>query len=286
MFAMSGITAVVTGAASGIGRALAQELAARGANLAIADVNEAGLTETASGCSGVKVTTHVVDVSDRAAYETFVADVVEAHGGVQLLINNAGVTVDGGFYEQTLEDFEWVMGVNFWGVVYGCKLFLPHLAAADRAWVCNISSVFGIVGIPAQSSYCASKFAVRGMSEALWEELRGSSIGLSVVHPGGVRTSIMESARSYDEQTYNRAVEFFRSKTMKAPSAARVILDGIAAEQPRILVTREAPLIDRVKRLFPVWGNKLVADMLVKTIGLSDRSEARKAGFLGESGEG
>jgi len=281
MFALQDITAVVTGAASGIGRALAQELAARGAHLALADVVEEGLAETAASIEGDRrVSTHVVDVSDLDAMRAFVDAVVAEHGAVHLVINNAGVTVDGGFHEQSIEDFQKVMGVNFWGVYYGCKLFLPHLLAVDRGWICNISSVFGIVGIPSQSSYCASKFAVRGMSEAMWEELEGTSIGLTVVHPGGVRTGIAASSKSYDEETYNRMVDFFQKKTMRPESAARVILDGIAAERPRVLVTREAPWMDRLKRLLPVRGNRIVAELVVKQLGLADRARARRKGFL------
>ena len=184
--------AVVTGAASGIGRALAQDLARRGADLALVDVSAAALAETAGLCAarGRGVTTHIADVADAARMKALAAEVVAAHGRVELLVNNAGVSVTGTFEEQSLDDWRWIVGVNFWGVVHGCKFFLPHLRRAREAHIVNLSSMFGLIGLPTQSSYCATKFAVRGFSEALWAELRGSGIGVTTVHPGGVRTNI------------------------------------------------------------------------------------------------
>jgi NAD(P)-dependent dehydrogenase (short-subunit alcohol dehydrogenase family) len=272
--------AVITGAGSGIGRALAVQLSAAGAKLALVDVNEAALAGTAElvgDCSS-----HVVDVSDRAAMQALAGEVVTTHGGVNLVINNAGITVEGSFREQTLEDWERVVGVNLWGVVHGLHAFMPHLEVADAAWIVNISSVFGIVGIPSQTSYCATKFAVRGLSEALWEELRGTHIGLSVVHPGGVNTNIVHAAKSYDETSSQSSKDFFAKNTLSPDRAAKTILDGVRKGKPRILVTKEAPLIDWIKRLMPVFGNKLIADLTVKTLGLEGLRDRKIAEFHAE----
>jgi NAD(P)-dependent dehydrogenase (short-subunit alcohol dehydrogenase family) len=284
MFDLQDRVAVVTGAASGIGRALAGELASRGCHLAIADIDEAGLAQTAAGIAGRTVTTHVVDVADRAAVEGLVVAVLKAHGAVHLLINNAGITVDGSFHEQSVEDFETVVGVNLFGVYYGCKLFLPHLLQADRAAIVNVSSIFGIVGVPAQSSYCASKFAVRGLTETLWEELAHTGIQVSVVHPGGVRTNIVAGGKSYDAIGKERTASYFERNTMRPEAAARRIVDGLQAGRRRILVTREAVWLDRLKRLMPVWGNRVTALGMVRMLGLTDRVEARKEAMLAGAG--
>src|SRR6266850_2422762 len=164
--------AVVTGAGSGIGRGLARQLAAAGSALALADIDEAGLQQTAASLSerGVQLSTHIVDVSDESAMQGFARDVVAQHGRVTLLINNAGVALHGRFEEISLDDFRWLMGINFWGVVHGVKYFLPLLKKEPRAQIVNISSVFGIVAPAGQSAYSASKFAVRGFTEALRDE--------------------------------------------------------------------------------------------------------------------
>ncbi len=261
-------TAVLTGAASGIGRATALALAARGCHLALVDRDAAGLAQTASllPAAGLRVSQHVLDVSDRAAMLALPATVKAAHGAVHLLINNAGVTTTHSFHEQSLEDFEWVLGVNLWGVVYGTKAFLPLLLAADEAHIVNISSIFGIVGIPSQTSYCASKFAVRGFSEALAEELAGTHVGLTVVHPGGIATNIAANARSADEAGKARMVRFFEKHALPPEAAAAQILRAIDRKQPRLLITREAVLGDLFKRLLPTWGNRRFVQTLVKVM--------------------
>lgn len=188
--------AVVTGAGSGIGRALAKRLAAEGiAGLALADVNREGLDETAAMLGNTKVSQHFVDVSDREAMHAFVDAVIGEHGRVTHVINNAGVALGGTLREVTLDEIEWLMSINFWGVVHGTKLFLPHLEKERSAHIVNISSLFGFVAPPGQTAYCASKFAVRGFTEALRHELEGTNITVSSVHPGGVRTNIANSAR-------------------------------------------------------------------------------------------
>ncbi|MCP4870849.1 MAG: SDR family NAD(P)-dependent oxidoreductase [Proteobacteria bacterium] len=227
--------------------------------------------------SGVTVSSHIVDVSSRSKMEAFAKTVSDEHRGINLLFNNAGLTVSGSFREQSLGDWERVVGVNLWGVIYGCKLFMPLLEIAEEAHIINISSVFGIVGIPSQSSYCATKYAVRGLSETLWEETRDLHIGVSVVHPGGVGTNIVSNAKVYDGESNDKTIEFFKSKTMKPSTAARVLLEGVRDGKPRILVTREAPWIDRLKRMFPVWGNRRVADGVVKMMGMGGKRDEMTA---------
>lgn len=260
-------TAVVTGAGGGIGRAVSVLLARRGCRLAIADINDEGLAETARLVRelGRPVSTHHVDVSDKARMERFPAEVIEAHGGVNLLINNAGVAVNSSFREHSLEDFEWLMGINFWGVVYGCKFFLPELLKADEAHIVNLSSLFGLLGVPQQSSYCASKFAVRGFTESLRIELSGTGVGITSVHPGGIATNIAAASRVADDPAtkaaHARVVRGFK-KMVSPDIAAERIVSGIDRNKPRVLITRETHVADIAKRFLPndlmtqvmVWG--------------------------------
>jgi NAD(P)-dependent dehydrogenase (short-subunit alcohol dehydrogenase family) len=255
--------AVVTGAASGIGRATAIALANQGCHLAIADVNDEGLEETKRAIekTGRSVSAHHVDVSDKQRMQAFVGEVKNVHGATHVLVNNAGVSVGATFENHSLEDFEWLFGINFWGVVYGCKFFLPELSRADEAHIVNISSIFGIVGVPMNSSYCASKFAVRGLSEALRVELAEKNIGVTSIHPGGIATNIVKSSRFTDpddmpglkEQTV-RAFE----KMLPPEKAAEAIVHGIQRNAPRVLITREAYLIDAARRVFPAWSIEIL----------------------------
>jgi NAD(P)-dependent dehydrogenase (short-subunit alcohol dehydrogenase family) len=228
--------AVVTGAGSGIGRALAQRLAAEGiAGLAIADVDRKGLEETAAEITGgVKVTTHIVDVANREQMREFADDVVRLHGRVTHVVNNAGVALGGTLSEVSLDEIEWLMGVNFWGVVYGCKFFMPHLEREPLAHIVNISSIFGMIAPPGQAAYCASKFAVRGFTEALRHELEGTNIAVSVVHPGGVRTNIANNARIAENTAHSpdeierRLRRINRNLSTTSPKrAAEIIINGI-----------------------------------------------------------
>jgi len=260
-------TAVVTGAGGGIGRATSLLLAKRGCRLAIADINDEGLAETARLVRelGRPVSTHHVDVSDKARMEKFPGEVVEAHGGVNLLVNNAGVAVNASFSEHSLEDFEWLMGINFWGVVYGCKFFLPHLLSADEGHIVNLSSLFGLLGVPQQSSYCASKFAVRGFTESLRVELSPTKVGVTSVHPGGIATNIAASSRVVGDArahaAHARVVRGFKKMVSPDVAAARIV-SGIERNKPRILITRETHVADIAKRMLPtdlmnqvmVWG--------------------------------
>ncbi len=262
--------AVLTGAGSGIGRALAQQLAAAGSALALADVNEAGLTQTAQSLEKkpALVTTHVVDVADELAMRSFAEDVGKKHGRVTLLINNAGISLHGDFEEISLDDFRWLMNINFWGTVYGVTYFMPMLKREKRAQIVNLSSVFGIIAPPGQCAYAASKFAVRGFTEALRHELEGGNVGISCVHPGGIRTPIARRSRlgagaSASKREAN--IERFDRMARTPPEkAAERILRGVVRQEPRILIGSDAYQIDVVQRLRPATYWKLLSQRFEK----------------------
>lgn len=272
--------AVVTGAGSGIGRALAQELAARGAQLALADLNTAGLEETRRLLGEANARAYTVDVSQAAEVEKFARQVQQDFGRVSLLVNNAGVALFGTFAEVSLQDMEWLLQINFWGVVYGCKFFLPLLQCEPEAHIVNVSSVFGLIGPPGQTAYSASKFAVRGFSESLREELRATSrIKVTTVHPAGVATPIAENARAgqgTQPQARLQAKERFKKVAVVTPEeAARDIVKGILAGKTRILIGRDAYRIDRIQRLFPARASQMFADWLAKRAGAEEARLAR-----------
>src|SRR3954464_7706880 len=236
METFSGRVAAITGAGSGIGRALAHELARRGAHLALSDVDEVGLAETVSGCEGfgVKVTSQRVDVADRGAVYACADQVVADHGKVNLIFNNAGVALGATIEAMSYEDFEWLMSINFWGVVHGTKAFLPHLKAAGEGHLVNLSSVFGLISIPSQSAYNAAKFGVRGFTDALRMELEIEKCGVSAttVHPGGVKTNIARNARMDPSVALtagdpDAADEFEKIAHTSPEKAARQILTGV-----------------------------------------------------------
>jgi len=253
--------AVVTGAASGIGRATAVALAERGADLALTDVDEVGLQQTARLVEGAgrRATTHTVDVASRPAMEALADEVIDSHGQVNVLVNNAGVSVSALFEEHSLEDFEWLFGVNFWGVVYGCKFFLPHIKAADEGHIVNISSLFGLIGLPTQSSYAASKFAVRGFTESLRTELAEHRIGVTSVHPGGIKTNIVKSSRFTEVIPGQKAklVDGFEKRGWPPELVARRIIGAIEGDKARMLVGPETYVTDFAKRLTPTYANRL-----------------------------
>jgi short-subunit dehydrogenase len=252
--------AVVTGAASGIGRATSIELAREGCDLAISDVNEVGLEETAVEIRalGRRVCTHKVDVADKERMRLYAEEVLSTYGAVHVLVNNAGVTVSSTFEEQSLEDWEWIVGINFWGVLYGCKFFLPYLKQADEAHIVNLSSMFGLLGVPMQSAYCATKFAVRGLSEALWVELKQHNIGVTSVHPGGVRTNIAKSARTANDEVKGQAIDIIERLSISPERAAKLIVKAIKKNKMRQLVTRETYLVDVAKRIAPGLPQRLL----------------------------
>ncbi len=273
---------VITGAGSGIGRALAQNFAGQGARLALSDVNQANVEETARLC-GNEALTDTLDVSDREAVYAY-ADKVHKHfGAVHIVINNAGVTVSDTVADTRYEDFEWLMGINFWGVVYGTKAFLPYLQQADEAHVVNISSIFGIIAFPNQAAYNASKFAVRGFTEALRHEMEGSSVLPICVHPGGIKTNIARNARFYKDFDGNTnhdqtAADFEQIAKTTPEQAAETIIKGIRNNNPRVLIGGDAWLLDRIQRNAPVRYWSMVKVMLAKMRPRHSAENQRKAG--------
>jgi NAD(P)-dependent dehydrogenase (short-subunit alcohol dehydrogenase family) len=250
---------VITGAGSGIGRALALDLAARGAVLALCDIVEPGLTETARlarAAGATDVHAEQLDVSDRAAVGRYAESVVGRFGRVNVVVNNAGVALDGALLDVGYDDMDWIMGVNFWGVVHGTKSFLPHLIASGDGHLVNVSSLFGLLSVPNQSLYNASKFAVRGFSEAVRQEmlLAGHPVGVSVVHPGGVKTGIARSGRSATTRSaaeVEAANTHFEEKLARtsAARAAEIILRGVSRNKARILVGADAHVLHAVAKL-------------------------------------
>ena len=247
MKTLDGKVVVITGAGSGIGRALALAAARQGAVLALSDWDEVGLVETAQQVQTSthrEVRTDKLDVRDRDAMRAYAASVAEELGRVNVVVNNAGVALHGDFEEMSYDDFEWVMDVDFWGVVQGTKEFLPHLIASGDGHVVNISSLFGLVGMPGQTAYNAAKFGVRGFTEALRQEmiLAGHPVQVTCVHPGGIKTAIVRNAR---------VTQHFDTKLarMTPDRAAEIILDGVLANKPRVLVGSDAKALDWVQRL-------------------------------------
>lgn len=261
MKSFEGKVAAITGAASGIGRALALELGRRGCHLALSDINALGLDETIEEArsSGVRITSQIVDVANRQAVHAWADRVASDHGKVNLVFNNAGVALSSTVEKMRYEDFEWLMNINFWGVVYGTKAFLPHLEASGEGHIINVSSVFGLAGIPSQSAYNAAKFAVRGFTESLRQELEimGSNVSATSVHPGGIKTAIARSARvdpsirdlGIDEL---KAGEKFEKAFITSPGkAANIILEAVRANRRRVLVGPDARVFDWAVRLLP-----------------------------------
>ena len=271
MWDLAGGVAVLTGAGSGIGRELAKRLAREKMSLALADVNETTLQETLSqiGTASAPVSTHVVDVADPKQVEQFAAEVLARHKRVSLLINNAGVAMHGTFEELSIADLEWLMGINFWGMVYGVRNFLPVLKREPRSRIVNLSSIFGIISPAGQTAYCASKFAVRGFTEALMHELEATAVGVTCVHPGGIKTPISRNARvgaSADAAFHAAGIALFEkrlARTSPEAAAARIV-DGVIRGEPRILIGKDAIQLERMQRLFPVRYWKIMMRNLKK----------------------
>jgi short-subunit dehydrogenase len=247
---------VITGAGSGIGRALAVDLARRGSLLALSDVDEAGLAETvaqAQAADATQVKSDRLDVADRDAFGRYALDVVEHFGRVNVVINNAGVALAGDFNDLEYTDIDWIVGVNFWGVVHGTKEFLPHLIASGDGHVVNLSSLFGLISMPGQSMYNATKYAVRGMTEALREEMliAGHPVGVTAVHPGGIKTAIARNARVSAKENKEETAALFDEKLarMSAERAAGIIVHGILKNRARVLVGIDAHLTHQAAKL-------------------------------------
>jgi NAD(P)-dependent dehydrogenase (short-subunit alcohol dehydrogenase family) len=249
---LHGRTAVITGAGSGIGRGIALALAGRGCNVALADINASGLAETASMLTSVEVSSHKIDVSDSDQCKALPAAVMARHGRVDLLFNNAGVAIGGSFDQVDEADFDWLMRINFDAVVTLTRAFMPLLKQSDAARVVNTSSLFGLIAPPNNTAYCASKFAVRGFSESLRNELAlaKSNVGVTVVHPGGIATSIARNARAPKHVTNAEAVQAdelraeFERKFLKMPPerAGEIIVRAVEKELPRVLVGNDAKI--------------------------------------------
>lgn len=238
---------VITGAGSGIGRALALDCARRGSLLALSDVDEAGLAETADQARAAgarEVRTDRLDVADRDAMTAYAASVADQFGRVNVVVNNAGVALAGDLVDLDYPDIEWIVGINFWGVLHGTKAFLPHLIASGDGHVVNLSSLFGLVSMPGQSIYNATKYAVRGMSEALRIEMlsAGHRVGVTVVHPGGIKTAIARNARVSSREDQAKTASFFDKKLAKTTpeKAAEVIIAGVLGDKSRVLVGNDA----------------------------------------------
>jgi short-subunit dehydrogenase len=275
MTAISGSAAAITGAASGIGRALALELAARGCDVAVADVDEGGLAATAEEIRRAhqrKVSVHRLDVSDPEQVDAFAKAAITAHPGLNIVVNNAGVALFGQFHEIDQAQMQWLMNINFWGVVHGSRAFLPHLQARGEAHIVNVSSIFGIIAPAGQTAYCAAKFAVRGFSEALRHELQinQSKVRLSVVHPGGVATSIASNARMgvgvTDNLRRTESIDRFAQMAKTTPhGAAQRIIRGIEKNEPRILIGGDARFLDLLQRFKPATYWPVLARRVEKT---------------------
>jgi butyryl-CoA dehydrogenase len=254
-----GRVAAITGAGSGIGRALANALARQGAHVALSDIDEAGLAETVTQCEGfgVKITSEHLDVADRDAVYAWSDRVVAEHGKVNLIINNAGVALGATVESMSYEDFEWLMNINFWGVVYGTKAFLPHLKQSGEGHIVNLSSVFGLISVPSQSAYNAAKFAVRGFTDTLRMELEieGADVSVTTIHPGGIKTNIARNARMHESvrditgDPEKAAKDFERAFITSPEKAAAQILTAVRRDRRRALIGPDAKVIDVVSRL-------------------------------------
>jgi NADP-dependent 3-hydroxy acid dehydrogenase YdfG len=256
----AGKVVVVTGAASGIGRAFAQQLATLGAELALSDINEQGLQETVALLpTGTKVSQHVFDVGDRPAYQAYTKQVIQKHHHVDVVINNAGIVRLHSLEASEYRDYDTSINVNIMGVLHGCKEFIPYLKQRPEAWLVNISSVAGLIGVPNYSSYNMTKFAVRGLTESLRNELAGTGIHVSCIHPGGVSTNIQTSSACTEDarRSSEKLAEVVSKRS--AEDAVNTMLKGIARGKKRILIGSEAYLVDFLARIMPVGYDRIVS---------------------------
>ena len=266
MKSLSNKVVVITGAGSGIGRALALNVAAKGARVAISDWNEEGLAETVDllkNAGAAEIKADQLDVSDKDAFIAYAAGVKEHFGVVNVVINNAGVSHSGPVTDMAYEDFEWIVGVNFWGVVYGTKEFLPHLIESGDGHLVNISSLFGLVSMPGQSTYNATKYAVRGFTESVREDMLVGKhpVGVTCVHPGGIKTGIARNGRATAHEDVSKLAEVFDTKLarMSPDKAADIIVGAIQANRPRQLVGIDAHAIHWFGKLLGARYQDLVS---------------------------
>ncbi len=256
---LKGKVAVITGTGSGMGKELALQLAEKGCRLAISDINPASLEETAHSING-DVFAAPLDVSDREAFETYADKVIKHYGRADILINNAGVAISGRLEETSYTDFEWLMGINFWGVVHGSKSFLPQMTRQKSGTIVNMSSMLGLIALPAQGAYAASKFAVRGFTECLRQEMVMDKTGVHAicVHPGIIQTNIAKNSRFYSDPFGNTnkteaAEEFAQMAKVTANRAACEIIKGIEKQKPRILIGNDVKFVEKLQHIRPVY---------------------------------
>ncbi|MEH6592747.1 MAG: SDR family NAD(P)-dependent oxidoreductase, partial [Halioglobus sp.] len=268
-----GKTAVITGAGSGIGRALAQQLNREGCKLLLSDIDPRGLEDTLQSLerSDLAAESLILDVSDKNAVHAWAEDIAARHHCVDIVINNAGVGLMASVEESEYADIEWLMGINFWGVVYGTKAFLPLLRNSTQGHLVNVSSIFGIVGIPTQSAYNAAKFAVRGYTEALRHELADSNVHVCCVHPGGIKTNIARNGRTMDSAMTadQRGANFEKIARTTAQSAANEIILAIEKHKIRLLIGNDARLLSLLSRLFPVNYSRFIPGLRQSVSSLS-----------------
>ncbi|MEB3032003.1 SDR family NAD(P)-dependent oxidoreductase [[Mycobacterium] nativiensis] len=263
----AGKVAVVTGAGSGIGRSLALNLAKRGARLALSDIDTARVVDTAGRCAamGAPAVPFTLDVADRVAVYEHADAVRDQFGTVNLVFNNAGVALGADVVAMDWDDFDWLMGINFWGVAHGTKAFLPHLIDSGDGHIVNVSSVFGLLGIPSQSAYNAAKFAVRGFTEALRQEVRAARypVGVTCVHPGGIKTNIARNARGgtagADRERIHRGFQLIA--LTRPDTAARRILRGVERNSPRVLIGPDARILDAIPRILGPYYEDLATPL-------------------------
>jgi len=257
---LKGKVAVITGAGSGIGRALAYAFAAEGCHIALCDINEKGLRETDQllAGTGVRTSVHIASVADRDRMSALPAEIEQIHGAIHLLFNNAGVTVSKSFEDHTLADFDFLLGINQWGVIYGCHFFLPYIKKQGEGHIVNTSSMAGFLAFPNQTAYSMSKAAVKSLSESLRVELACHNIGVTSIHPGAIRTNILNAAMAKsgaDDETKKMAALVDRFG--KSPEAlAQTVVKAVKANRMRQLIGPDSYLLEFLKRLFPVWIHK------------------------------
>lgn len=262
MKSLEGKVAAITGAGAGIGRALAIGLAKQGCHLALADVNEAGLkeSETILKSYAVNVSLHVVDVREFANVARFAEECVASHSKVNLVINNAGITLQKQFANHSMEDWHRVIDINLYGVIHGCKAFLPHLKEHD-GHIVNMSSMAGFMGLPVQASYCATKAAVKALSETLWTELKSQGIGVTSVHPGAIKTDIMQRTlqESDDIESATKAMDMAMRFAMPVDLAADKIIQAVKNNRQRVLIGLDSRIFEIIKRLLPCLSQRMMA---------------------------
>lgn len=263
MKSFQGKVAVITGAGGGIGSALARQLAVKGCHLALVDVNSKALEKVSQTLVdyGVAISLHTVNIGQREGMRALAEAVLACHGKVNLLINNAGITYQKSFSNHSIEDWETVTSVNYWGVIYGCHYFLPALQAADEAHIVNLSSMNALVGLPGQSSYCSTKAAVKLLSESLWGELRQFDIGVTSVHPGAIKTDMMQATmdEADDQALAQKTYDLVQRIGMSPDKAASKIISAVEHNRMRIRVGLDAILVDLLMRCAPVGVHHLLA---------------------------